>query len=365
MTSYCIAADFKTETINGYTQLNRKYSGQSRVDETYGQITCDSIFPGGRIAKDLPEIDMKALAKYVEYSANRNIGFNYSLNGSCTWNREFTKSGLRDLVGFIKELEKIGVKGITVSAPSLIEIIQDTAPNMEIKVSIINQVNTVNKRRQYRLLGVHRVVLDEAIVRDFRLLMNIAAEGPVELIANSLCSKDCIYRLHHYNQTAHDSIINDEQRIQTYYNHKCMLARSLDIAGMLKLGWIRPEDIHYYDAIGIHNFKLQGRHTVYYGDPVRAVECYMKGEYDGNLIDLLELFNSPYHFKVALDNAKLRDFIKPFLNKSFCKSDCDTCRYCLNYINRNFSVADFKDMNGMARQFYENYNELHSVLQEI
>jgi len=365
MTNYCIAADFKKETIDAYFQLNKKYAGKAQITETYGQITSNSIITGGRVIKDLPKIDMDELAEYIEYSKNQRIGFNYSFNGACLNNKEFTKEGINDIVIFVKELSKIGVKSMTISAPSLMSIVQDTVPNMEIKVSIINQVNTVNKLQQYIRAGAQRVVLDETIVRNFSLLKDLAKEADVELIANSLCLHDCIYRLHHYNQTAHDSVAHNKDSIHTFYNHKCMLTRSFDAASMLKLCWIRPEDIKHYTKIGIKNFKLQGRHTAYFGDPVKAAECYMKGEFDGNLVDLLEFFNSPYHFKVNLDNKRLDGFIDFFINDNICKANCKACQHCIQFIVKNFSIESFNDMNSMAKRFYESNDELHDVLQNL
>ena len=110
--------------------------------------------------------------------------------------------------------------------------------------------------------------------------------------------------------------------------------------------------MQYYEAIGIHFFKIQGRHTVVQGDPVRAVESFFKRSYDGNLIDLLELFNSPYTFKNSLDNKKLDGFLKPFAeHPGFCKNNCDKCGYCSCFAEKyNQLIANIRQKQTDAEQ---------------
>lgn len=365
MDEFCVAADFKTDTIDAYQQLNNKYAHRAKVIETYGQMTINNIVTGGRVHHDIPHIDISQLKYYIEYSKERGIGFNYSLNGSCTGNLEFKPNGLECIYDFLRSLHNIGVRSITVSSIAILEMIRTMFPDISIKVSIINRVNTINKLEQYQDLGVDSVVVDESVNRDFSLLKKMAKTMKIELIANSLCLKDCIFRAHHYNQTAHASLLNDDDQIITYYNHRCMLTRSQKDENILKLCWIRPEDIHFYNDIGIHYFKLQGRHTVAKGNPVEAVKCYMERSYDGNLIDLLEMFNSPYQFKVGLDNKKLNGFIDPFTVTSFCDSDCNNCNYCKKFLKDHYDTADFKNINNLAIRFYNDMDEYKIELDKL
>lgn len=364
MDKYCVAADFKKETIDAYAELNNRFSTKARVIETYGQMTIGNSMTGGRVCHDIPKIYFDKLRDYVEYSESRNIAFNYSLNGFCMGNKEFTSSGLSEIYCFIKSLYHIGIRSITVSSIAIMEMIRTKFPDIEIKISIINQVNTVNKLEQYLKLGADRIVVDEGINRDFPLLKKLAGMAKIELIVNSLCAEDCIYRGHHYNQTAHASLIDDEQ-ILTYYNHRCMLYRSSQAENILKLCWIRPEDIHYYREAGIRYFKIQGRHTASMGHPVEAVKCYMEESYNGNLIDLLELFNCPYNFKVSLDNKRLDRFILPFTQASFCHSDCGNCSYCKDFLQANFETVDFQKMNDLAKRYYGDMDEFKWNLDKI
>ncbi|HEX3045914.1 MAG TPA: hypothetical protein VHY08_14245, partial [Bacillota bacterium] len=64
MNYFNIAADFKKETIDGYDRLNRTYP-DSKIIETYGNITLGNQFTGGRVFDDIPKIDMKAFTDYL------------------------------------------------------------------------------------------------------------------------------------------------------------------------------------------------------------------------------------------------------------------------------------------------------------
>ena len=364
MKLYNIAADFKRDTIDSYADLNKRYK-ESKVIETYGNITVGNLFEGGRVYADIPKIDMPALADYIEYSKSKEIGFNYTINGSCMGNREFTAEGFSKMRSFIQDLYAAGVRRLTVALPSVIELIQSMGLDIEIKASIICQINNVNKAMDYKRMGVDRIVVDESCNRDFLTLKDIrdAFGEKTEIIANSLCHKDCIYRMFHYNQTAHDSVNKPGESIITYYNHRCMMKRAQDASNFLKLCWIRPEDIKHYHKIGIQYYKIQGRHTAFKGDPVRAMRAYFDEDYDGELIELLELFGHPYSFMVKLDNKKLDDYLKPFYeNPGFCKKHCLSCRYCETFLYNRISQSETEAMNKLTMDFYNEFDEYMELL---
>lgn len=366
MNYYCIASDFKANVIEEYARLNRSDSG-SRIWETYGQITVGNEVEAGRDCRDIPQVDLYELRQYIAFSQSRGIGFHYVLNSPCMGNREFTPDGVRQLREHLKRLYEAGVRSLTVALPSVMDIVRSTGLDFHIKVSIIAQINTPNKAVQYRAMGADRIVLDEAVVRRFDLIRSIAAAfGPrVEVIANSLCHKDCIYRAYHYNQTGHDSLERPDGSIRSYYNHKCMLRRAQGAEEWLKLCWIRPEDIPWYNQAGIHYFKLQGRHTVAKGDPVRAAECYFSQRYDGNLIDLLELFGCPYELKPSLDNRSLDGFLKPFVDRpDFCASDCARCGYCASVAKRCMPTPETGRLMAMSKEFYTEFDPYAALLRQ-
>jgi collagenase-like PrtC family protease len=331
MRLFSVPADFKTETIDRYAELNARYH-DARVEETYGQASVGAIFGSGRSAASLPPVDLKKLASYIEYSAERRIGFNYTFNPSCLGNTEFSGAGLAKINRFLDKLWKVGVRNLTVSLPQLVAIVQDSSYSFAIKGSTMGLVNSAVKAAHHKSIGISRIVIDEDITRDFRRIRLIRAafgEG-VEMIVNSSCLKDCPYKTFHWNYESHASYARED--VKRFYSHRCLMRKTSDWQSPLKLNCVRPEDLHYYEKCGISRFKIQGRNSAAHGDPARAAEAYMKGSYSGNLYDLTYLFDSrldsmPYH--PYMDNEKLEGFLTPFYtNPNHCSGNCESCGYC-------------------------------------
>lgn len=358
MKCFSLPADFKKETIDAYDKLNQAYQ-DSRVIETYGNITIGNDLESGRPVDMLPEVDLKGLWQYVHYSKQKNIDFNYTINSSYMQNTEFTKEGLTKIYRFLGKIYEAGVRSLTITLPSLIEVLERLPYDFRIKGSTIYQVTNVNKALELKKMGVERMVVDESINRKFNLLKRIqeAVGVPVEIIVNSVCHKDCSFRMFHYNQISGDSVGASNKCSNSYYPHKCLLRRYEKSSNLLRLTWIRPEDIQFYTAVGITYFKLQGRQWVLKGDPVRAVEAYFKEDYEGDLFELLNLFAPVSSFKISVDNKKLEGFIRHFYeNSDFCRHDCEKCRYCESFAKRIIDTEKLKNIYRLAKEYYSEFD---------
>ena len=367
MNYFSMPADFKKETIDAYEQLNQKYN-HARVIETYGSVTVNNDFESGRTVSLLPQIDWDMLREYANYGNQKGLRFNYTLNGSHMLNKEFTPKGVLEILGFIGKLANAGIRSVTVALPSVMEIIASSGYDMEIKASVICLINNPNKAMVYKNKGISRIVADETITRDFKTLKKItrAFGDKVEIIVNSICHQDCTHRMFHYNQISCDSTGTSVETATNYYNHRCLLRRYEEPANLLRLAWVRPEDLKYYNDIGIRYFKIQGRHTVLKGDPVRAVECYFKESFDGDLLELLDLFAPTTHFKTRIANKKMTDFIKPFVEKEdFCARDCPACRYCDRFAEKCIDHKEAGTVSSMANTFYNQYDSFKTLLDAV
>lgn len=366
MKRFSMPADFKIDTLDQYAELNQKYK-DSQIFETYGQITINNHIGSGRAYDLLPKVDLEMLKSYIAYSITKRIGFNYTLNSICMSNQEFSQEGIRSMVVFLHALYNAGVRSLTVALPSIMEIILMTNLDFEIKASTICQITNANKASSYKKLGIKRIVLDESINRDFDVLKRIRnTVGPnTEIIVNVICHKNCIYEVFHHNQTSHDIGIDSSQPSISYYSHLCMQQRCSSPSNILKMAWIRPEDLKYYLDIGINTFKLQGRQAVIKGNPIKAVTHYINETYDGNLIELLDLFSPTNSFIPNVNNKNLDGFIYPFfVNPGFCKNDCDSCGYCDNFANKKLPWGEINETFDMAHNFYKSYDQFRNLVKE-
>lgn len=367
MKYFSMPADFKKETIDKYVRLNKEYD-DSKIIETYGNITVGNNFESGRSVNLLPEIDLRDLGEYIHYSGEKGIDFNYTFNATHMQNREFTKKGILEMVSFLDSLYKAGVRSLTVAMPSLIELVKSSGYDFKIKASTLCQIVNANKAMAYKRMGVERIVADESINRNFATLKRIRNlfGRQVEIIVNAICHKNCMYRMFHYNQMSSDSIEAVNETSVNYYSHRCLLQRYETVGNLLRLSWVRPEDLKYYTGIGIHYFKLQGRQAVLRGDPVRAVEAYFKESYQGDLMELLDMFDPTSNFRVFIDNKKMDGFIKPFYeNEGFCKNECPNCNYCDSFAKEAIECTNAEKVIGTARGFIDEYDQFRDALHSV
>lgn len=351
MRYFSMPADFKNETIDGYANLNAEHRN-SRLVETYGQITCGAIFGSGRMADALPEVDFERLEGYVKYSLDRGVEFNYTLNPSCFGNLEFSKSGYASITRFLGRLYGAGVSTLTVTLPSFFDIIRSSGLPFKIRASTICRISDANKARYYKRIGAHKIVVDEDITRDFGKLRAVrgAFGDGVEIIVNSVCYRNCPFKAFHYNHESHLADRSDDRVVKEYYYFKCAFQKAENFRNMIKLNWIRPEDLKYYERIGIDHFKIQGRHLALAGDPVRTLRHYFEGSFDGNLLGLITLFTIPA-LERYVDNKRLDGFIEAFYNDgAFCRDDCESCGYCETYAEKSMDRLRTEHINHYVRR---------------
>jgi collagenase-like PrtC family protease len=341
MRYFCLPSDFKEETINSYQEINCKYN-HSMIIETYGQLTCENTFEFTRSDRQTPDVDREKLEKYVNYSYKRGIQFNYTHDSSYMADEELTLAGYKKTQDFFHTLQEMGISSITLTLPSLMEICKYAAPSLNIRASASCQINSPIKAKFYDELGVKRIILDEDINRRFDILSNIrdVYTGDLEIVVNSHCLNDCPYKIFHNNSM---SLINKDKAAYPYYSTRCK-NNHIGAENFMKLNWIRPEDIHFYNETGIDFFRIQGKATVFSGNPVKAVNHYIKGYYEGDLVKLLELFSPIRELAIAetaVNNRALDGFIDMFVyNPESCTKKCDECGYCKSYGEASMTKLD-------------------------
>lgn len=338
MKIFSVPADFEIKSIEKYEQINER-NKDAVVRETYGQLTEGYIHNSGRATGIIPDVSMHDLEKYVDFSLNRGIDFNYTINAACFGNLEFSDTGIKQIKNLLSDLKNIGVKNLTLTTPGIIELVMSIAPDMKIKASAICQINSVEKMKHYLRLGIDRFVVEPSIIRDFTILKNMAqlASDKMEIIINDKCMRDCPYRIFHYNQTAHDN----SKEAESYYFMSCGVEKSQNIIKYLNLNWIRPEDLCLYQNMGIKYLKVEGREFIKSGNIEKLLESYMNESFDGNLLDLLHVF-APYDYihQPYIDNKKLEGYVKGVYNgEVVCQQMCEKCGYCADYMSKAFKVS--------------------------
>ncbi|MGE5296925.1 MAG: peptidase U32 [Solirubrobacterales bacterium] len=280
------------------------------VVEVYGKFASDAV-GGGRPSYMGTPLTKRDLAVYVAELGRHGIVFNYLLNSSCLGNREWSRSWQSRLMRLLDRLGSMGIHRLTVSTPYLLERIKDSFPQFHVKAGIYAQIDTPRRARFWRDLGADALTLESfSINRDFDTLRAIreAVGCELQLIANHPCLPNCPMQPYHQNGFAHSSDGSRNLFID-YCFLSCTLQRLEDPSLLIKAGWIRPEDIGFYERLGYEHFKILER-GIPSAELLRRVQAYSIRRSGENLADLI----LPYGFHEPPEKQRfwlVRHFFRP------------------------------------------------------
>ncbi len=382
-------------------RLNKK-----NIAFVYGKLDRDFV-GGGRSPSILFKVRKNEAKMHIAEIHGNGLRFEYLLNSTCLDNMEWIASGQKKIRKLLDWLTDIGVDSVTVSMPYLLQLIKKCYPGFEVNVSVGAGIASLAKAKYWEDLGADQItLLPTEVNRDFQLLSNIrkALNCRLQLIANLPCLNECPFYAYHIASIGHASQTGHINKgfFIDYYPLLCKYHKLSAPWRMVAASWIRPEDLRYYEIIGIDRIKLvdRGWKTEYI---LRAVEAYTNERYDGNLLDLFSdtgkyqksskryswgsikyLFH-PMKFNMFLfyrrvkpmifddpsflDNRKLDGFIKFFIDGKCKSGNCDECNYCRGIAEEAFNVPnDYREkMLGLCGEllgdiiggnlFYANHRE--------
>ncbi len=360
------------------------------VAEMYGKLASD-IVGGGRSSYMLAPINRFKFASHVKDVRKQGMGFNYLLNASCLDNIETTKDGqkkIRKLLDWVSEIE---CTAVTATNPLIIRTIKKCYPALRVRVSVFAGVDHIRKAKYWEDLGVDVICLDSLTVnREFETLKSIrkGVACELELLVNNNCLQSCSLSPTHMNLLCHSSQSGHKEKgfVIDHCVLECSKMKLKDSVNFIRSDWIRPEDLHYYEEIGYHNFKIVERNMPT-SLMIQRVQSYAQRRFDGNLLDLIQPYGhkiksenrqqfNAYQFfwrlgfllrpfkvrlgelkllkdlaekrgmlggfetenPIYIDNRKLDDFIERFKMRSCRDIDCDQCQYCHQVARKAVSI---------------------------
>jgi collagenase-like PrtC family protease len=331
----CIWNDEIADWMGEMNDIHRNTTGVV-VSDVFGSIPGDPI-GCSREASRLPVIDWKTFENYVRRLNNNGIEMNYVFNTFSFGAIQDFKDNYDNMVDFLKKLEQVGINIVTVTLPLIMEMIRKEVPNMQINVSTITHVDTIQQAKYYvEQLGVKRITLKLDSNRDFKFLEQLAKlDCDIELMATEFCMWNCPWRDHHYDLQSHNSKFGP---FANYPYGRCISAIDSP-AKWLMTRFIRPEDMKIYENIGIEYFKVTGR--TFSKDWVKnALTKYYQRSHDGNLMDICPMIINIGHKKlppqVYIPNKKLDGFLDYFRDSGVnCNSDCGVkCNFCSEFADK-------------------------------
>jgi len=314
--------------------------------QIYGVLPTSMIGSGGT-GPDNVRMMANQVEEYIEQAHSAGLKFDYLLNAPSMSNMEWDEKTHRELLIHLNWIASIGADSVTVTIPFLVELIKRQFPQLQVRVSTIAHVNSVARARLFESLGADSITLDINVNRSFGALKAIRNTVSCELtvLMNNLCLYQCPYEYYHHDGLGHASQNYNPLR-GTYVDYcvlRCTLDRLRDVSQVIKCRWVRPEDIHIYEDVGIDMFKISSR-SMPTEKILRAAKAYSSRHYQGNLYDILNVVAPKAGLASSalpgeqsngvgvppgcwIDNQALEGFMD-FFRKQDCSSGCDHCGYC-------------------------------------
>lgn len=297
------------------------------------------VVGSGRITLHVPLLD--EIAEQTKYLHGKHLEMGIVLNPSCMGGQHLTSQGYNMFWWYFDKLNEIGVDSVTVAEPYLVEMLKKEFPDIKVVVSVISHVDSPERARFFEELGADAITLDTNINRSFEILESIKEVVGCELrlLVNEACLYKCPFRYSHFNLFSHMTGSGNKPNIfSDYYYEKCISFRVRYPELIIKSPWIRPEDLGYYEAIGIDVFKMSGRaNTISW--IIDVMKAYSYRSYDGNLMDLLDC-PSELRDMFYIPNRELEGAIKQWMS---CKKFCHKCGFCKATSERIVRVYEFAD----------------------
>jgi collagenase-like PrtC family protease len=349
---YNLGCNFDPTLPARIAELNSKYARTQRVisdvygsDRAHAQLTARPAFR-------LPDITRHNFEDFVLKLNDVGVGFNYTLNAVHPYSKRELLRKKQEIVAFVRYLESAGVRGVVLTNPLLIELVREASSRILLEVSTIAHIDTVMQiaylDETYQIDKVCGNLLKN---RNLPFLRAVAAYCKshhiiYELMVNEFCSvgsvgfaTHCVYRdacyLHHTTNATQD----DADSFDGFPMNRCILARQQDPVNWLRCGFIRPEDVPLYLALGLSHFKITGRtgSTQYL---MAVADAYLSGAWFGNLLGLwkpLETIGSTtreldFHHEASISSRALDGFLDRWLTGDgfLCENQIcgHTCSYC-------------------------------------
>lgn len=317
----------------------------------------------GRIVRGLGFEEFASLVGRIHSAGVRT---NLVMNTTCEgveWYETRNQVAMRDYLCWT--CEGLGVESVTVANPLLIGLIRSWLPDVEICASVLSDVDCVERAKVVMGAGANVITPDVNINRDLDMLRRIKEETGAELkvMVNEGCLYKCPWRKFHFNAVSHigknagrvgedlspeDFVAQCTQVAYGVFFNNCNRLMGENPSQILKSGWIRPEDLDEYREVCTY-FKIAGR-TMPRGAVLRAVDAYMHGSYQGDLLDIMDssLRSFSLRFGACIDNSALGETGLPKRLLS-CGRRCQECGACEEVASKLLRTGEDSDIKRSDR----------------
>lgn len=336
------------EILKKIVQIN-KQSDSIKIKEIYGSLAKSPI-GHGRSPSSVVNVGKDNALDFRNYTRTLGLDFIYLLNAPFSFKNCHEKDAAKNYLDWV--INEFNPDALMIASYELMKFIRlNYSSNIRIYISTVAGVKNARQLEKYLDIKPTRVVPHHDVNRnysDLEYLIQKAREWEIEieLMVTESCLRRCSSREAHYS---HLGAGNSDEPFHTICNTK----RIIHPSEILNSNFIRPEDLVFYEKMGINSFKITGRSKpaiwIY-----EVAEAYMKRSYSGNLLRLLGTDPSLELEKwIYLDNKALEKFLENFPKNGREKDENIYCEEIISrlYIEKKFRVEDGTKYSINSRSF--------------
>lgn len=244
------------------------------------------------------EADLKVLS---DHGIKLNVLFNAMCYGRDSQSRSFFE-GIGNTVEYIRN--QFGLAGVTTTSPLIARFIKDNFSDIDVRASVNMGIGT-SEAMGYLKDCFDSFYMKRELNRDFAAINRLKQwcddnGKTMYALANSGCLNDCPAHVFHDNLVAHEQEISQMDNGYAFEGvcRKHLSEPENQTSIFTNMGFIRPEDVHYYEGL-FPAMKLATRVSPV---PVQILRAYMNGKHIGAVTDLLEPNHSGLFYPYVLDN---------------------------------------------------------------
>ena len=346
--------DHKRKFAFGYYFGKRAGVSFRDLAEKYAPFLQEVYFPwpGLLSAREIngdPTPLRKQVIDDMRFCRSKGMRLDLLINATCYGDKALTAEQREDYYANLKTLDKEGIlpEIITTTSPFIAHITKRFNASIDRRASVNMRLNST-LAMEYVSEEFDSFYLCRDLQRDLPTVKMFAEWGKrngkkICMLANSGCLRYCPWQTFHETMLAHDfrHVFSESKELDIATTLCVGLIQSKQYEEILRGSWIRPEDLHKYDPY-VSVYKLSTREA---DRPDLILKAYTAGEFDGDLIQLLDpnysYFLRPYIF----DNKAFPKEWSEGKIAGKCAIDCTHCGKCTEVLKlvykRDPDLPDF------------------------
>ncbi len=285
----------------------------------------------GRALKNEKNFDREKeiLLTDLTWCREHGVGLDLLFNANCYGENAFGEKLRYQVYDVIEELKDNGLfpEVVTTTSQYIAKVIKVKYPEIDIRASVNMRIEST-KSMEFISDIFDSFYICRDIQRDLDTVKRFYDWSEKHgkkmcMLVNSACLRCCPVQTWHDNFLCHESWRGEEQEFILRYPYRLCgrhFTNRDNLVDYLRMSWIRPEDLHYYEPYA-YTMKLATRRTDH---PELMLQAYCQGNYDGNVLDYLGANRQD----VILDNKSFpSDWIESKIAQN-CAINCTECGKC-------------------------------------